>query len=158
MLRDLLTEVFKCILGPRRCSWHGVKRFVFCCGRFAFMSVDKDNLEEPLHVYYRALGAKRVDYAGINIGAYAEPPVQLVCTVLQPPGWRTFSFSQGDNDRFWRTEWAPQTVQLCSTGSLQSFAIHPTCKAIPNIWEWSLMAATTLWQAGGGIRPSRQKM
>eukprot|EP00435_Cladocopium_sp_Y103_P051945 s901_g16.t1 len=39
--------------------------------RFGFMSVDKDNLEEPLHVYYR---------------------------------WRTFSFSQGDNDRFWRTE------------------------------------------------------
>lgn len=80
MLRDLLTEVSKCILGPRRCSWHGVKRFVFCCGRFAFMSVDKDNLEEPLHVYYRALGAKRVEYAGINIGASAEPPVQLVCT------------------------------------------------------------------------------
>ena len=30
------------------------------------MSDDKDNLEEPLHVYYRALGAKRMEYAGIS--------------------------------------------------------------------------------------------
>lgn len=137
MLRDFLTEVFKCILGPRCCSWHGVKRFVFRCGRFAFMSVDKDNLEEPLHVYYRALGAKRVDYAGINIGAYAEPPVQLVCTVLQPPGWRTFSFSQGDNDRFWRTEWAPQTVQLVRCSHLLS---------IPPARPFQIYENGPLWQ------------
>ncbi|CAJ1395744.1 unnamed protein product [Effrenium voratum] len=39
--------------------------------RFAFISTDKENLEEPLHVYYR---------------------------------WRTFSYSQGDNDKYWRTE------------------------------------------------------
>ncbi|CAE7777846.1 U2surp [Symbiodinium pilosum] len=39
--------------------------------RFSFMSTDKENLEDSLHVYYR---------------------------------WRTFSFSQGDNDIYWRAE------------------------------------------------------
>eukprot|EP00930_Biecheleria_cincta_P055990 TRINITY_DN4221_c0_g1_i2.p1 TRINITY_DN4221_c0_g1~~TRINITY_DN4221_c0_g1_i2.p1 ORF type:complete len:911 (-),score=154.66 TRINITY_DN4221_c0_g1_i2:12-2744(-) len=39
--------------------------------RFEFLSVEKNNLEEPLHLYYR---------------------------------WRVYSFAQGDNDVFWRTE------------------------------------------------------
>ena len=122
----------------RHGSWRGVKRFVFCCGRFAFMSVDKDNLEEPLHVYYRALGSKRVSEYPIliqNVLVTTQCHKYRLCRPSCPPcvhspaasGWRTFSFSQGDNDRFWRTEWTPQTVQLirCSHPCSHSPSIPP---------------------------------
>ena len=102
------------------------------------MSVDKDNLEEPLHVYYRALGAKRVSEYPIliqNVLVTTQCHKYRLCRPSCPPcvhspaasGWRTFSFSQGDNDRFWRTEWTPQTVQLirCSHPCSHSPSIPP---------------------------------
>ena len=86
--------------------------------RFAFMSVDKENLEDPLHIYYR---------------------------------WRTFSFSQGDNERFWRTE----PFQIYENGPLwQPPACEKRVEEVPDVIQRIDMLMPG---AGGPAELSRRK-
>ncbi|CAE7872816.1 RRC1, partial [Symbiodinium microadriaticum] len=86
--------------------------------RFSFMSTDKQNLEDPLHVYYR---------------------------------WRTFSFSQGDNEIYWRAE----PFQIYENGPLwQPPPCEKRVEAVPDVQRIEL----ALPSSGPAFELLRQKL
>ncbi|CAE8711970.1 unnamed protein product, partial [Polarella glacialis] len=92
--------------------------------RFAFLSVEKENLEDPIHVYYR---------------------------------WRVFSFAQGDNEVFWRTE----PYQVYENGPLWQ---APSCEkpVLPEMPSQAHGIATLslkgLGAAGGALESLQRKL
>lgn len=87
--------------------------------RFSFMSTEKPNLEDPLHVYYR---------------------------------WRTFSFSQGDNEVYWRAE----PFQIYENGPLwQPPPCEKRAEAVPDTVQRIELA---LPSSGPAFELLRQKL